>query len=128
MPQSPYSTKFASGDIDLDYNPSVQMRRLKAEEKDTHSAPNILPFEFGPLPTYYANIIDNAMEACKILDSVLKEKEIKHKKQLLTLKQNTEKMLIYLIKNVDSILEKQTIGARHLGDEDETFDEFVDNP
>jgi hypothetical protein len=125
MPSSPYSTKFASGEIDHDYDPRTQMKRFKAEEKETHYAPNILPYEMANLPEYFGNMVDSGIQASKILESLLKSKEIKHKKQLLQLKRNTEKMVVYLLKNVDSILEKHTIGARHIGDEEETFDEEV---
>ena len=51
-------------------------------------------------------------------------KEFKNKKQLLKLKDNTEKMVVYLLQNVDSTLEKYTIGARHLGDRDLDFEEM----
>ena len=123
MPESPYSTKFASGKIDHDLNPTTQMKQFKREEKDTHYAPNILPYEMGNLPEYYSTMVDSGIQASKILETVLKSKEVRHKKELLKLKKATEKIVVYLLKNVDSILEKQTIGARHLGDEDEDFDE-----
>lgn len=122
MPSSPYSTKFASGEIDHDLDPRTQMKKFKAEEKETHYAPNILPYEMANLPEYYGNMVDGGIQASKILESLLKNKEIKHKKQLLGLKKATDKIVMYLLKNVDSILEKQTIGARHIGDEEETFE------
>jgi hypothetical protein len=120
---SPYSTKFASGEINYDNDPSQQMKQWKKEERDTHKAPNILPYELGEVPQYYANIIDNAMQAIKALDVALKSKEFKNKKQLLELKRNTEKMMVYLLKNVDPTLEVYSIGAKHIGDEpDEVYD------
>lgn len=122
MPSSPYSTKFASGEIDYDYDPRTQMKRFKAEEKETHYAPNVLPYEMAELPEYFGNMVTNGIEACKVLEACLKNKDFKHKKQLLQLKKNTEKMVVYLLRHVDSILEKQTIGARHIGDEDETIE------
>jgi hypothetical protein len=42
----------------------------------------------------------------------------------MKLKDNTEKMVVYLLQNVDSTLEKYTIGARHVGDEDQKFEEM----
>ena len=40
--QNPYSTKFVSGEIDHDLDPSTQMRNFKREEKETHTGPNTL--------------------------------------------------------------------------------------
>lgn len=122
MANSPYSTKFASGEIDHDLDTSQLMKQYKKEEKDTHNAPNILPYELGDLPMHYGDLIDSGLQACKILETALKMKEIKNKKELAILKKNTEKMVVYLLQNVDSILEKQTIGARHEGDEDEKYE------
>jgi hypothetical protein len=124
MPESPYSTKFASGEIDYDHDPRTQMKNWKKEEKETHYAPNVLPYEMANLPEYYGNMVDNGIQACKTLEVALKSKDFKNKKQLLKLKDNTEKMVIYLLQNVDSILEKHTIGSRHVGDEQEEFDEM----
>jgi hypothetical protein len=78
----------------------------------------------GELPGYYGNMVDNGIQACKTLEVALKSKEFKNKKQLLRLKRNTEKMVVYLLQNVDSVLEKYTIGARHIGDEDQEFEEM----
>lgn len=122
MPESPYSTKFASGEIDHDHDPRTQMKKWKKEEAETHYAPNVLPYEMANLPEHYGNMVDCGIQACKILENLLKSKEIKNKKQLLKLKDNTEKMVVYLLQNVDSILEKHTIGARHVGDEDQKFE------
>ena len=76
------------------------------------------------LPEYYGNMVDNGIQACKTLEIALKSKEFKNKKQLLKLKDNTEKMVVYLLQNVDSVLEKHTIGSRHLGDRDLDFEEM----
>lgn len=123
-PNSSYSTKFASGEIDRDHDPRTQMRNWKKEEKETHYAPNVLPYEMANLPDFYGNMVDNGIQACKVLEAALKSKEFKNKKQLLKLKDNTEKMVVYLLQNVDSTLEKYTIGARHVGDEDQQFEEM----
>lgn len=124
MPSSPYSTKFLSGEIDHAFNPDELMKKYKKEEKETHPTPNILPYEFGDLPILYANIIENAMHASQILENALKNQEITHKKELSKLKKNTEKMIVYLVKNVDPTLEQQTIGHKHLDDEDEKYEEL----
>lgn len=116
MPESPYSTKFSSGEIDFDYDPSNMMKQFKSEEKETHKAPNILPYEFGNLPQYYSEIVKNGMEAGKVLSSILKSGEYENKRELHQLMKNTEKIVVYLLKNVDRILEKQTIGSRHMDD------------
>lgn len=125
--ENPYSTKFASGEIDYEFNPDTQMRIFKKEEKETHSAPNTLPYEMGNLPTYFGEMVDNGIQACKTIDKLLETKDVKHKKELYKLKRNTEKMVVYLLKNVDTTLEKFTIGNRHLDDEKEDFDEDYDN-
>jgi hypothetical protein len=123
MANSPYSTKFASGEIKNDLDTTQMFKQYKKEEKDAE-APNILPYELGDLPMHYGDLIDSGIQACKILETALKMKEVKNKKSLSILKKNTEKMVVYLLKNVDSILEKQTIGANHEGDEDEKYEEL----
>lgn len=110
MPESPYSTKFASGEIDHELDPRGQMEKYKAEEKETHFAPNLLPYELSNLPVYFGEVIANAIEASKNIGDALKTKDIKNKKELETLKKNTDKMIVYLVKNVDSTLQKCTIG------------------
>jgi len=124
MPESPYSTKFASGEIDHDRDPRTQMKVWKKEEKETHYAPNVLPYEMGELPEYFGNMVDNGIQACKNIETALKTKDFKNKKKLLTLKRNTEKMVVYLLKNVDSTLENYTIGARHSNDRDLDYEEL----
>jgi len=122
--QSPYSTSFASGEIDYDLDPTTQMRLFKKEEKETHTGPNTLPYEMAELPTYFGAMVDNGIQACKTLEGILKTKGIKNKKALFLLKKNTEKAVIYLLQNVDPTLEKYTIGCRHADDEEDNFDEM----
>ena len=123
--ESPYSTKFASSEIDHDLNTSAQMRDYKREERETHMGPNTLPYEMSQLPQYYGDMVDNGIQAAKTIEAVLKAKDVQHKEALLKLKKNTEKMVMYLLQNVDFILEKYTIGAKHAADdlEDKEMDE-----
>lgn len=114
---SAYSTGFASGKINHDLDTAQQMRQYKREEKETHSAPNVLPYEMGQLPDYFANMVENGMQASKTLEILLESKEYKHKDDLLKLKNNVDKMLMYLIQNVDATLDKFTIGANKGNDE-----------
>ncbi len=123
MANSPYSTKFASGEIDHGLDTTQMFKQYKKEEKEAE-APNILPYELGDLPMHFGDMVDAGIQACKMLEIALKMKEIKNKKSLAILKKNTEKMVVYLLQNVDSILEKQTIGANHAGDEDEKYEEL----
>ena len=109
---SPYSTAIASGAIDFDFesslNPSEQMRKYKTDEKEA-KAPHTLPFEFGELPQQMANIVDNAFAASKNLENLLKMEKFQ-KRELIKLKGNLEKIIMYLLKNGDKTLEKFTIG------------------
>jgi hypothetical protein len=114
---SPYSTDFASGDIDYDLNPSTQMRIFKSEERKTHIGPNTLPYEISTLPQHFGDMVDSGIQASKILEDYLKTLDLEHEKELMRLKRNTEKMVLYLMQNVDYILEKQTIGAKHAVDD-----------
>jgi hypothetical protein len=115
--ESPYSTKFASPDIDHDRDPSTQMKTYKREERETHIAPNTLPYEMGNLPTNYGAMVDNGMQAAMTIENLLKTKDVKNKKELLKLKRNTEKIVLYLMQNVDYVLEQYTIGAKHAIDD-----------
>jgi len=116
---SPYSTTFASGHIDYQQlNPDGQMRRYKTEEKEAQ-APNTLPYEMGNLPTYFGEMVSNGFEACKLIDTLLKSPKYEDAEELVKLRNNTEKMVVYLIKNVDVILEQFTIGAEHEADRKE---------
>lgn len=124
MPNSQYSTKFASGEIDHGYDPKGQMQKFKREEKDTHYAPNILPYELGNVPQLYAQMIESGMQAAKAIEVALKSKEFHDKDDLARLLKNTEQMIAYLIKTVDPTLEKHTIGARHADDPDAKYEEM----
>lgn len=120
---SPYSTKFASGEIDYDLDPTTQMRIWKKEERETHIAPNTLPYELRDLPTYYGAVVDNAFQACKVIEALLKTKDVKDKEALFKLLKNTEKMVVYLLKTVDPTLEKYTLGKTHMGDKKDNYDD-----
>lgn len=120
---SPYSTGFASSKIDNNLDPLVQMRQYKREEKETHSAPNTLPYEMAELPQYFANIVDNGLQACKVLEDLIKSKNVKHKKALITLKKNTEKSIMYFLKTVDPTLDKFVIGGSMEADDCEECDD-----
>jgi hypothetical protein len=108
---SPYSTGFASGKIDFDLNPKGQMFQYKTEE-EAAKAPHTLPYEMGQLPQYFGEIVDNGFEAAKTLDSLLQTETYKNDPDLRKLKTNLEKILMYLMQNVDPILSKFTIGAK----------------
>lgn len=116
---SPYSTGFATGKINYELNPAGQMKRYKTEEKETYEAPRTLPYEMGNLPQYFGNIVDNAIQASKNLENVLKEEDLDNRKDLEKLKINTDKIIMYLVENVDNILDKFTIGAKNNADDDE---------
>ncbi len=120
--KNPYSTTFASGDIKFDLDTTQQMRKYKQEEKETHSAPNTLPYEMGSLPIYFGEMVNNGIQAAKTLEDVLQNKNVEHKEELLKLKKNTEKMVMYLLQNVDSVLDKYTIGFKNR-DNDEVEDD-----
>lgn len=109
---NPYSTAIASSRIDYDgdaLQPAEQMRKYKTEEKNA-KAPTTLPYEFGEIPQYVANMIDNGFNCSKQLDVVLKMEKYADKKELVAFKNNIEKMITYLGKNADKILGKNTIG------------------
>lgn len=117
--QSPYSTKFFSGEIRRDYDPTTNMKMYKREERETHSPQNTLPYELATLPDYFGAIVTNAIEAGNTIDRVLDVKEFtdEEKKSLLKLKKATEKIIDYLVRNVDSTLEPLTIGNKHALDD-----------
>jgi hypothetical protein len=104
---SPYSTALASGNIDFDFenalNPSEQMKKYKTEEENA-KASHTLPHEFGDLPQHLAIIVDNAFQASSNLNNVLKMEDYKRNKQLTKLKNNLEKIVMYLMKNGDKTL------------------------
>ena len=115
--ESPYSTKFASGDIDHELDTSAAFKQYKKEERENSKGPNTLPYEMADLPQYFGIMVDNGMQASICLEGLLKNNNVKHKKELLKLKRNVEKMVIYLLQNVDQVLEKFTIGANHAVDD-----------
>lgn len=115
--ESPYSTKFASPDIDHEMTTGSKLKSFKRDERETHTAPNTLPYEMGNLPKYYGDMIDAGIQACKDIENVLKVKDVENKKDLLKLKRATEKMVLWLLQNVDFILEKYTIGETHAADD-----------
>ena len=110
---SPYSTALASGSIDYDFesslNPAQQMHKYKTEEKEA-KAPNTLPFEFDDLPQNMADIVDSAFNASTTIDNLLKTEKYKGDKDLIQLKNNLEKTMMYFLKNGDKTLSKFTIG------------------
>lgn len=110
---SPYSTAIASGAIDFDFesslNPSQQMRKYKTDEK-LANAPDVLPFEFGDLPQNLANIVDSAFAASSKLENILKMEKYQKDGDLIKLKGNLEKIIVYMMQNGDKTLSKHTIG------------------
>ena len=120
--KNPYSTTFTSGSIDFDLDTEAQMRKYKQEERDTHSAPNTLPYEMGNLPAYLGEMVNNGIQAAKNIEDVLQNKNVEHKEDLLKLKNNVEKMVLYLLQNVDNVLDKYTIGYKNREDEDKDVD------
>ena len=111
---NPYSTALASSHIDHDgdaLQPAEQMRKYKTEEKNA-KAPETLPFEFGEIPKYIADMIDSGFNCSRQLDAVLKMEKYADKKELIQFKNNIEKMITYLGKNADKILAKNTIGQQ----------------
>lgn len=119
--KNPYSTSIASGNINHDLDTAQQMQKYKQEERDTHSAPNTLPYEMGNLPMYFGEMVNHGIQASKTIEDVLQNKNVEHKEELLKLKKNVEKMVMYLMENVDSVLDKFTIGYK-LRDDDEDSD------
>jgi hypothetical protein len=106
---SPYSTGFMSSNINFDTDTEQMFRQIKREENETHEAIPTLPYEMTMLPQYCANIVDNAMNASINIENVLKSKNFKNKDDLLKLKNNLDKMIKYLIRNVDPTLDKFAI-------------------
>lgn len=106
---SPYSTGFMSSNINFDTDTEQMFKQIKREEEDTHQAIPTLPYELSLLPQYCADVVDNAMRASINIENVLRSKNFKNKDDLLRLKNNLDKMIRYLIKNVDSTLDKFAI-------------------
>lgn len=109
--KSSYSTGFASGHIDHDLNPEGQMKQYKTEEKEA-KAPTILPYEFQELPENFATIVDNAIRASKTMENLLRNGQYENDPDLMKLKDNTDKIIVYLTQNVDITLDKFTIGEK----------------
>lgn len=117
--QSPYSTKFHSGEFKREYDPTTNMKIYKREERETHSPQNILPYELSLLPEYFGSIVTNSIEAGKTIERVLDIKEFSNedRENLLKLKRATEKIVKFLVDNVDPTLEPLTIGHKHAIDD-----------
>lgn len=113
---SPYSTHFATRKLDYSLNPKKQMRQYKKEELETHYADGMLPYEMGDLPKYFGDVVDNGIMASKSIDELLKNENLVDSEEkynaLKKLKENTDKMVIYMINNVDKVLEEFTITGR----------------
>jgi predicted ATPase len=107
--QSPYSIGIAPSSIDFDLDPTQQMRKYKREEKDARS-PHVLPYEMGELPQYFANMVENGVQASRTIENILKSENFEHREELAKLKNNVEKAVVYLMKTVDPLLSKFTIG------------------
>lgn len=111
MPKSSYSTGFATGSIDHNLNPEGQMKKYKTEERETHEAPQILPYEFSALPQHYAEVVDNLISASKALENVLRDGKWENNPDLMKLKNNTDKAVMYFMQNVDVALDSVTVGG-----------------
>jgi hypothetical protein len=110
---SPYSTEIARSAIDYDLNPTAQMLQYKREEEGA-LAPLALPYEMSELPQMFADMVDSGFSAAKIIENILKSQNFEgDSKKLEKLKINIEKIVIYLLKNVDSTLYTYTIGAKN---------------
>lgn len=111
--KSPYSTEIAKSSLDYDMNPMAQMLQYKREEEEA-KAPLTLPYEMSELPQLLADMVDSGFNAAKIMENVLKSQNFQGDlKKLDKLKQNIEKMVVYLMKNVDSTMVTFTIGAKN---------------
>lgn len=109
---SPYSTGFLSSNINFNTDSAEMFKQIKREEDETHESIPTLPYELSLLPQYFADIVDNAMNASIQIENVLRSKNYKNKKDLLKLKENVDKMIRYLIRNVDPTLDKFAIRSR----------------
>jgi hypothetical protein len=109
--QSPYSIGIQPTAIQKELDTVSQMTKYKQDEKDA-KAPHTLPYEMGELPQYFGNMVENGVQAARTLETLLKSENFEHRKELEKLKNNLEKMIVYLMSNVDPILQKFTIGAK----------------
>lgn len=105
----PYQTGPLDGAVKHDLDPSQQMRQFKAEDEDA-KADLILPYEMSQLPQYFAEMVDNGFQAGKTLEALISSENFDNRKDLLKLKNNVDKMVMYLVKTVDPLLSKYTIG------------------
>jgi hypothetical protein len=115
---SPYSTGFLSSNINFSDDTSQLFKQIKREEDETHQSIPTLPFELSMLPEYFANMVDNAMNASINIDKVVNSKNLKNKDDLLRLKENVDKMIRFLIKTVDPTLDKFAIRSKLETNED----------
>ncbi len=114
---SPYSTGFLSANINYDLNTLEQFKNLKKEEDATHPVQAFLPYELSALPQYCGEIVNNAMDASIAINAVLEQRNLKNPEPLEQLKKNLEKIIRYMIKNVDSTLDKYAIDANLRSDD-----------
>jgi len=107
---SPYSTAMVSNDINYSLNPTPQMKQYKREDAATKHTFDTLPYEMGSLPIYFGEMVDNALGASRLLNGLLESDNFKNKKDLARLKNNIDKIIHYLISNVDNTLDKFILG------------------
>jgi hypothetical protein len=110
--KTPYSTSILSKNVKMSLDPTAQMKVYKKQEEDAIPK-NTLPFELSNLPNHFGNMVDSGIQACKAMEDIFKTPDYEDSEDLKKLKRNVEKMVVYLIKNVDVILENYTIGHRH---------------
>ena len=110
--QSPYSTEIAKSALDYDMNPMAQMLQYKREEEES-KADLVSPYEMGELPQYLADMTESGYRAASIMENILKSNNFQGDvKRLAKLKKNLEKMVVYLMQEVDPTLLTFTIGAK----------------
>jgi hypothetical protein len=110
--QSPYSTEIAKSSLDYDMNPMAQMLQYKREEEEA-KADLVLPYEMGEIPQYLADMTESGYRAASIMENILKSNNFQgDMKRLAKLKNNLEKMVVYLMQEVDPTLLTFTIGAQ----------------
>ena len=108
---SPYSTAMASNEINYSLDATPQMKQFKREDAAAKHTFDTLPYEMGSLPLYFGEMVDNALGASRLLNGLLESDNVKHKKDLAKLKNNVDKIIHYLISNVDNTLSKFIIGG-----------------
>ena len=115
----PYQTGPLDGSINHDLDPAQQMRQFKQEDEDS-KAELILPYEMAQLPYYFAEMVDNGFQAGKTLEALVQSENFKNRKDLVKLKNNVDKMVMYLVETIDPLFSKYTIGHRGNEFEDKT--------